>query len=205
MRINLIVTRLVLAVTGQFNLKSLKNGLLPQNSFPESEEGPAVAAVAIIINPNDRGGSVLFIKRTERREDPWSGQIAFPGGRKSPMDKSLADTAVRETEEEVGIHLSGHELLGHLPIVTTRTQRMRVLPFVFQLKSTVSIFVGAEVAEVFWVPLSDLGRLEVESREVRVDEGTLSADSYVYHGHVIWGLTFRIINLLLHREAQSKS
>jgi len=192
-------------VTGQFNLESLKNGLLPQNSAPESEEGPPVAAVAIIINPNDRGGSVLFIKRTERRGDPWSGQIAFPGGRKSPMDKGFIDTAVRETGEEVGIHLSGNELLGHLPIVTTRYRGMRVLPFVFQLKSTVSICVGAEVAEVFWVPLSDLGRLEVESREVRVDEGTLSADSYVYQGHVIWGLTFRIINLLLHRETQSMS
>ena len=192
-------------MTGQFTLESLKNGLLPQNSVPESEEGPPAAAVATIINPNDRGGSILFIKRTERRGDPWSGQIAFPGGRKSPTDNGLVDTAVRETGEEVGIQLSGHELLGHLPIVTTRSWRMRVLPFVFQLKSTVSICVGAEVAEVFWVPLSDLGRLEVESREVRVDEGTLSADSYVYQGHVIWGLTFRIINLLLHRETQSKS
>ncbi|MFI5450218.1 MAG: NUDIX hydrolase [Candidatus Bathyarchaeia archaeon] len=192
-------------MTGQFNLESLMNGLLPQNSLPESEEGSPVAAVAIIINPNDRGGSVLFIKRTERRGDPWSGQIAFPGGRKSSTDKNFVDTAVRETREEVGIHLSGHELLGHLPIVTTRSRRMRVLPFVFQLKSTVSICVGAEVAEVFWLPLSDLGRLEVESREVRVDEGTLLADSYVYQGHVIWGLTFRIINLLLHRETQSKS
>ena len=192
-------------MTGQFNLESLRNRLLPQNSVRESEEDPPVAAVAIIINPHDRGGSVLFIKRTERRGDPWSGQIAFPGGRKSRMDKGFADTAVRETGEEVGIRLSGHELLGHLPIVTTRFGRMRVLPFVFQLKSMVSIRVNEEVAEAFWVPLSDLGRLEVKSREVKVDQGTLSADSYLYEGHVIWGLTFRIVNLLLHRETQSDS
>jgi 8-oxo-dGTP pyrophosphatase MutT (NUDIX family) len=190
-------------VTGQFNLDSLKDRLLPQNAVRESGEGPPFAAVAIIINPNDRGGSVLFIKRTERRGDPWSGQIAFPGGRKSPIDRGLADTAVRETGEEVGIQLSGHELLGHLPILTTRSRRMRVLPFVFQLKSTVSIHANEEVAEAFWVPLSDLGRLEVETREVRVDEGTLSADSYVYEGHAIWGLTFRIVNLLLDRETQN--
>ncbi len=190
-------------MTGQFTLDSLRNRLLPQSSVRESGEGPPVAAVAIIINPDDRGGSVLFIKRTERRGDPWSGQIAFPGGRKSPRDKDFAETAVRETWEEVGIQLSGHELLGHLPIVTTRSRRLRVLPFVFQLKSTVSIRVNEEVAEVFWIPLSDLKRLEVESREVRVDEGTLSADSYVYDGHVIWGLTFRIINLLLDRETQT--
>ena len=190
-------------MTGQFNLSSLRNRLLPQNSVRRSEEEPAVAAVAIIINPNDQGGSVLFIKRTERRGDPWSGQIAFPGGRKSPIDKGLAETAVRETREEVGIELTGHELLGHLPIVTTRSRRMRVLPFVFQLKSIVSIRANEEVADAFWVPLGDLEGLEVESRDVRVDHGTLSADSYIVDGRVIWGLTFRIINLLLDRETQS--
>jgi 8-oxo-dGTP pyrophosphatase MutT (NUDIX family) len=191
-------------VTGQFNLESLRNRLLPQSSLSESGEGPPVAAVAIIIDPNDRGGSALFIKRTEREGDPWSGQIAFPGGRKSPIDKGLAETAVRETSEEVGIQLTGHELLGSLPIVTTRSQRLRVLPFVFRLKSTVRIQVNEEVAETFWIPLSDLEGLEAESREVRIDQGSLSADSYVVAGHVIWGLTFRIINLLLDREAQSK-
>jgi len=189
-------------VTGQFNLEPLKNRLL--HSIPESEEGPPIAAVAIIIDPNDRGGSVLFIKRTERKGDPWSGQVAFPGGRKSSTDNGLVDTAVRETMEEVGLQLSVHELLGSLPIVTAKSRRMRVLPFVYKLKSTVSIRVDEEVAEAFWVPLSDLDRLEVESRAVRVDEGTLSVDSYVYQSHVIWGLTFRIINLLLHRETQSK-
>jgi len=190
-------------VTGQFNLSFLRNRLLRQNSVRRSEEEPAVAAVAIIINPNDQGGSVLFIKRTERRGDPWSGQIAFPGGRKSPIDKGLAETAVRETREEVGIELTGHELLGHLPIVTTRSRRLRVLPFVFQLKSIVSIRANEEVADAFWVPLGDLEGLEVESRDVRVDHGTLSADSYIVDGRVIWGLTFRIINLLLDRETQS--
>jgi 8-oxo-dGTP pyrophosphatase MutT (NUDIX family) len=190
-------------VTGQFNLSFLRNRLLRQNSVRRLEEEPAVAAVAIIINPNDQGGSVLFIKRTERRGDPWSGQIAFPGGRKSPIDKGLAETAVRETREEVGIELTGHELLGHLPIVTTRSRRLRVLPFVFQLKSSVSIRANEEVADAFWVPLGDLEGLEVESRDVRVDHGTLSADSYIVDGRVIWGLTFRIINLLLNRETQS--
>jgi 8-oxo-dGTP pyrophosphatase MutT (NUDIX family) len=190
-------------VTGQFNLDSLRYRLLPLNSVRESEEERAFAAVAIIINPHDRGGSVLFIKRTERRDDAWSGQIAFPGGRRSPIDKGLAETAVRETREEVGIQLTGHELLGRLPIVTTRSRRMRVLPFVFQLKSTVSTRVNEEVADTFWVPLSDLEGLEAQRREVKVDNGILAAESYVYETHVIWGLTFRIINLLLGRETRS--
>ena len=77
------------------------------------------------------------------------------------------------------------------------------MPFVFQLKSIVSIRANEEVADAFWVPLGDLEGLEAESREVRVDQGTLSADSYIVDGRVIWGLTFRIINLLLDRETQS--
>ena len=190
-------------MTGQFNLESLRNRLLPQGSLSEYGEGPPIAAVAIIINPNDRGGSTLFIKRTERRGDPWSGQIAFPGGRKSPIDKGLAETAEREASEEVGIQLTGHELLGSLPIVTTMSQRLRVLPFVFRLKSNVNIRINEEVADAFWIPLSDLEGLEAESREVRVDERIMSADSYVVGGHVIWGLTFRIINLLLEKSGET--
>ena len=177
---------------------------LKQNE-PVDRVAKETAAVAVVLKAKSgMRDEFLLIRRAERNGDPWSGQVAFPGGRVEPDDQSFAATATRETSEEVGIQLTGHELLGSLPIVTTRSQRLRVLPFVFRLKSTVRIQVNEEVAETFWIPLSDLEGLEAESREVRIDQGSLSADSYVVAGHVIWGLTFRIINLLLDREAQSK-
>ena len=182
-----------------FDLPSLKSRLLRQ-PLSEPLEGPPVASVAIIINPEDRGSSVLLIRRTERSNDPWSGQIGFPGGHKSAKDQSLVQTAIRETEEEVGIRLIQHELLGSLPFVATHWRRVQVAPFVFALKSAVTVKLNCEVAESFWLPLTELHRLEVERRRVHAGEGTVEADSYEYQGRVIWGLTFRILNLLLDRR-----
>ena len=159
-----------------------------------------VAAVAIIIDPTDQGGAILLIRRRERGDDPWSGQIAFPGGRRSLADTDLLQTAMRETMEEVGIQLKVHELLGLLPTVTTRTRAMRVLPVVFQLRTDVTVHANTEVTETFWVPLKDLEKLEIGDREVKVEEGSLMVPSYDYEGHVIWGLTFRILNLLLDKR-----
>jgi len=185
-------------LTERFDLNSLKSRLLPQVPL-EPQGNLPLAGVAIVINLDDQEGPVLFIRRTERRGDPWSGQIGFPGGHKSHADQGLLQTAIRETQEEVGIELIQHELLGSLPIVTSRSRRVQVAPFVFALKIPVTVRTNREVAESFWVPLSELTRLEPKIREVQVDEGKLEVPSYYYQGRIIWGLTFRILNLLLGR------
>jgi len=187
-------------VSERFDLGILQNRLLhgaPSNLQPDLP----IASVAVIINAEDRGGSVLLIKRTERGGDPWSGQIGFPGGHRSLADSSFLHTALRESDEEVGIELSERELLGSLPFVTTRSRRVQVAPFIFQLNSSVPVRMNREVAESFWVPLNELARLEIERREVAVEEGKLEVDCYDYGGRVIWGLTFRILNILLGRRA----
>ena len=184
----------------RFDLSSLRGRLRPQPPL-QTQENLALAAVAIVINPDDRGGAILLIRRTERSGDPWSGQIGFPGGHKSPGDEGLLQTAIREAEEEVGIELVQHELLGALPLVTTRSRRVQVAPFAFALEFPVTLRANREVAESFWVPLVELARLEVKARAVHADEGTFEVPSYDYNGRIIWGLTFRIINLLLGRES----
>jgi 8-oxo-dGTP pyrophosphatase MutT (NUDIX family) len=190
-------------VVESFDLTSLKSRLLPQVPV-QLHEKLAVASVAIVINPEDRGGSVLLIRRIERRGDPWSGQIGFPGGHRSPEDQDLVQTAIREAEEEVGIQLNQHELLGSLPLVTTRSRRVQVAPLVFVLKFAVSIQMNREVAENFWVPLNELSRFEAKRRGVRVEKGNLEVDSFDYGGRIIWGLTFRIINLLLDKRFEDR-
>ena len=185
-------------VAEPFDLTSLSARLLLQPPVKPQEPLP-VASVAIIINPKDRGGSILLIKRIERSNDPWSGQIGFPGGHKSPDDSGFLQTAIREAEEEVGIKLSQNELLGCLPFVATRSRCVQVVPFVFSLKSRVEVRMNREVAESFWVPLSELARLEGARRRVHAEGQDLEVNSYDYHGRVIWGLTFRVLNLLLGR------
>jgi len=188
-------------VSERFDLAALQNRLLheaPSNLQPDLP----IASVAVIINAEDRGGSVLLIRRTERGGDPWSGQIGFPGGHRSPVDSNFLRTALRESQEEVGIELSERDLLGSLPFVITRSRRVQVAPFVFRLKSRVAVKMNREVAESFWVPLNELSQLEVERREVRVEEGKLEVNCYDYGGRVIWGLTFRILNILLGRMVE---
>lgn len=191
-------------MTERFDLTCLRTRLLPQIPSQPSEN-LALASVAVIINPDDRGGSVLLIRRTEWTGDPWSGQIGFPGGHKSSSDQTLLQTAIRETEEEVGIELVQHELLGALPLIAARSRRVQVAPFAFALEFPVTVRTNREVAESFWVPLSELQRLEPKTREVHVNEGDLEVSSYGYQGRIIWGLTFRILNFLLGRRAEDDS
>lgn len=84
-----------------------------------------------------------------------------------------------------------------------RTRQVQVAPFIFQLKTSVILKSNEEVAEKFWVPLSILDVSEVERTEVKVEEGKLSVDGYIYGGNTVWGLTFRIINILLDRKETS--
>ncbi len=187
-------------MTGTFDLELLRRRIREGSFPPESKEDQPVAAVAVIINPKDRGGSVLLIKRTERVGDPWSGQIAFPGGHKAPDDRDFLETAIREAKEEVGVELREHELFGHLPLVYARTRRVQVVPYVFELRTSAMIRPNEEVSDSFWAPLDSLNKIKATKTEVEVEEGKLSVDAYIYDEHVIWGLTFRIINILLGRQ-----
>jgi 8-oxo-dGTP pyrophosphatase MutT (NUDIX family) len=183
-------------VTGTFNMELLRHRLLPAD-LKLKDHNPPDAAVAVIIKSSQRGSSLLLIRRTERSGDPWSGQIAFPGGHRGSVDRSFLDTAIRETDEEVGISLREHIVLGVLPLTYARTHKIRVVPFVFQLRGNVELHPNMEVADAFWVPVNALACCPVTKSEVRVEEGEIAVDSYIYGENVIWGLTFRIVNMLL--------
>ncbi len=73
------------------------------------------AAVATIITTNP-APEVLVLKRISNPEDPWSGQYAFPGGRKDTTDTTLLDTCIRETYEECGIRLVDHSVIKEYPV-----------------------------------------------------------------------------------------
>jgi 8-oxo-dGTP pyrophosphatase MutT (NUDIX family) len=193
-------------VINSFDVESLKRRLSPETSLRglERANGP-ISAVSIIIDPTRSSASILLIRRRDREGDPWSGQIAFPGGHTSTNDKTLLQTAIREALEEVGIALREHELLGVLPLMYSHTRKMPVASFVFALKNDVSITLNDEVAESFWVPLDELLRISATTSQVQVERGRLDVDSYVYDKHVIWGLTFRIINILLNKPQPNSS
>src|SRR5437868_11197023 len=138
-----------------------------------AEAGVRRAAVALIFRAGRDGSpELLFIKRAEYPGDPWSGQIAFPGGREESGDASLQQTAIRETREETGIDL-GREgmLIGVLDDLRPRTVRLPavvVRPYVAVLDRSEALELSAEVALAFWIPFGDLADKGVVAARHRI-------------------------------------
>ncbi len=160
---------------------------------------PWWAAVAVLLVPDPE--SLLLIRRAERAGDPWSGHIGLPGGRRDPTDVDLCDTAMRETEEEVGCPLDRGRLLGVLDDVWPRSPLPRtvvVRPYVFALPERPSLTLSDEVAGTFWVPLSDLQDPALyRDTLVSLQGQQRRFPAYHLEGHVVWGLTERVLRPMM--------
>ncbi len=162
---------------------------------PVSEGQDADAAVALLLKTVDHTLKVLFVKRVENPADPWSGQMAFPGGKRDAKDKNLKQTVVRETSEETNINLLDHcRFLGAMEILrSTRRPEMKILPFVILLEHEPSIKVNEELEGFVWISLEEL----VQHRgTVKFSFGEVPA--YIVGNSVIWGLTYRILEKFVH-------
>jgi 8-oxo-dGTP pyrophosphatase MutT (NUDIX family) len=127
--------------------------------------------------------------------------MALPGGRRHATDPDLLTTAIRETEEEVGIQLRQETLVGNLDDVVPRTPTLppvAVRPFVFVLSSRPSISPNHEVTSARWVPVSHLLNPGTH-HPIQLEVGGQSrvVQAYQLDDAIIWGMTERIITSLL--------
>lgn len=163
------------------------------------EPHPGQAAVAMILAEGDNSLDVCFIRRTERRDDPWSGQVAFPGGRAGPLDRNARAVAERETFEEIGLKLQTRHLIGPLPVRPIERQALNVLsPFVYYVgagaQAAARVRERHEVASVFWVPLQHLFDEDAATElEYPIAGSPTRFPGIRYGDHVIWGLTLRVL------------
>ena len=177
----------------------VRRALASRPSQPVAPAGASRAAVALILRDGAAGIELLFIRRADHPQDPWSGQMAFPGGRAEPGDAGLLATAVRETEEEIGLDLArAAEPLGALDEVRAmarmRPMDLTILPFVFRLAGTAELRIGPEVKSVHWISLGALLGTDLRSTMDYVDEGTsLRFPCLRVDEVVIWGLTYRML------------
>lgn len=160
--------------------------LNPGMAIPEK---PRSAAVLVPIVGRDDGLTVLLTRRSDSLP-VHKGQISFPGGRVEEEDADDVETALRETEEEIGLGRERVEVIGRLDTYTTRTG-FEVTPVVGLIRPPFDLIPDPiEVAEIFEVPLSfvlDTGNHERHSREWQ--ETVRHFWVMPYQQHYIWGAT----------------
>lgn len=179
--------------------------------FDQPQAGPAIvedgaehqaltpAAVLFPIVVRDGGHTVLLTQRTAHLRD-HAGQVSFPGGRVEADDLSPMDTALRETEEEVGLSRKHVEILGFLPEYRTGTG-FKVTPVVGLVSPPFDLSLDPfEVAEVFEVPLAFLLDPANHQRHELHYRGALRQYFAMPYGdYFIWGATAGMIRSLSSR------
>ena len=183
-----------------FELNLIRKRLVahePESFSPGSNTRQA--AVAVILRDNGPDTEMLFIKRSEKQGDPWSGHMAFPGGHRDPVDTSLKAAAMRETLEEIGLDLNEADYLGPLDqqqaMPRGRPLSMLIAPHVFELEGDPSFFANYEVAEVVWTPLGPMVTGTCHDTETKLMAGkpTIFNGYRLEGGHFVWGLTYRMV------------
>ncbi len=158
------------------------------------------AAVSLLLREDLKGTELLLIERAHRDDDPWSGQMAFPGGRRELQDDTVLDTAIRETAEEIGVRLDVKNRISRIDdLVAPRLSHAHGLIIschVFEARRPIHFDPNEEVHDLVWVPIAYLLRPESHTAEYRppdydgVFSGFRIGDE---DNRINWGLTYRII------------
>lgn len=166
----------------------------------KAASAPTPASVLLPIIARDDGLTLLLTQRTAHLND-HAGQVSLPGGRVDESDTSAIDTALRETEEEVGLHRRHIEVLGMLPDYITGTG-FRVTPVVSLVQPPFDLRADPfEVAEIFEVPLAFLmNGMNHQRRTIELPNGAGRRTFYSmpYQRFFIWGATAGMLRNLFH-------
>ncbi len=142
---------------------------------------------------------VLFTKRTEIVEH-HKGQISFPGGAADPEDKSIEETVLRESNEEIGLAGKDIEILGRIDDTLTLESKFIVHPFVGIVHSPYDFVISRiEVDRIIKVPWDNLISSHMENRTCSVERNGLTYQTpvYEYNGDRIWGATAKMVQNFL--------
>jgi 8-oxo-dGTP pyrophosphatase MutT (NUDIX family) len=171
---------------------------------PRIDKKPArmSASVALVLREAGADLEALFIRRAEHDADPWSGHLAFPGGRLDAEDADARSAAERETVEELGVDLtdsSTTRCLGQLSDVLGHAESIRVSAYVYGISGNPSLRPNHEVRDAFWTPLhhcTDPGRQSVREfsyLDVSMPLPTIRLLEDA-NAPVLWGITYKFMD-----------
>lgn len=156
------------------------------------------SAVLLPIYQKDGKCHIIFTKRTDHLTH-HKGQISFPGGGRHDDDKSLLETALRESREEIGLKEADVRILGELDDAATVTSLYRIVPFVGLIPYPYDFKIDRfEVDEVFGLPLEDLlNNANRKEEDLVYGDKIIRVFTYELNDRVIWGATAWILNQFL--------
>ena len=132
-----------------------------------------------------------------------AGEISFPGGKMSPADSDLLDTAIRETGEEISLHISRNDVIGQLRPVTTLNSGFTILPFVAALDHIPDLQPNEEVEEILHIPAIPF--LRTISPDTDPHHNSISEMyTFLYQSKLVWGASARILKQMADIFAQNK-
>jgi len=155
------------------------------------------AAVALILKEGEQGPEVLFIRRADHPEDPWSGDVAFPGGRIEEHDRDPRQAAERETLEEIALPLQHADYLGRIDDIQGAYRPVRISCFVYRLHRPAQLTHNYEVVDTFWVPLRQLQDPQRNRQQTFVYRGAEINHPIIdldgFSEGFLWGITYRLL------------
>ena len=171
----------------------LRGRLIPARPDPELGPGtPAGVLVPIVELPGGAPALLFTVRSDEVREH--KGEISFPGGVRHEDDPDLMTTALRETDEELGMRPESYDVLGALPPVDTVVTGYVIVPFVAMVRGRPEMEPSPmEIAEVLELEVARLAQVE---EEVTLDDSR-GWFAYTLDGHTVWGATGRIVHAFL--------
>lgn len=161
------------------------------------------AAVALILRDTDQGTEVLLMQRAFYPKDPWSGQMAFPGGKIEASDESSKAAAEREAFEEVGAQLSDQDYVGRLDdlygLKVNKVFSVHIACYVYKASRDLNLTANEEVADMVWLPLRHLNDRLNAHDFVHPSEPSLTMPAVMINAEksqILWGLSLRMLSNL---------
>ena len=187
------------------NLNKKESTWLDQLSLKQSDPKSDLPKAAVLIALTDEENPEVIYTLRSNKVSSHQGEVSFPGGMQEESDTSLIITALRESEEEIGLPQNCVKILGSLDTMVSRFN-ISVTPFVGVIPGDVELNTSSEEIEAcFKVPLSFLLKdKRYRNDEVNRNGETFYMPAYKYSSYVIWGLTAMITVNFLNRALDAK-
>ncbi len=149
----------------------------------------------MLFYPDNNNETRLVLMLRNKYKGVHSNQISLPGGKVDRLDKSLKDTALRETYEEIGLHRDDIEIVGELSSVYIPPSNFNVFPFIgYSSKTPKFLPDSKEVSLILSPKLSYILGMEIVESVVEVNNSKQKVPSFLIDNHILWGATAIMIH-----------